>query len=221
MTLNEAIISRHSVRRYIDKPIEGEVLAALNSEIDACRAESGLNIQLVTEDSRAFKGFFASYGLLHGVKNYIALVGKNTVQLDEQCGRYGEKLVLFAQTIGLNTCWVGGTYSRKKISVTIDEGEKLVCVIAIGYGANQGRSRRSKSIESLCSVEGEMPDWFRKGMEAAALAPTAVNQQRFHFSLSGSTVTARALPGPYSAVDLGIVKYHFEIGAGAENFKWA
>ena len=66
-----------------------------------------------------------------------------------------------------------------------------------------------------------MPDWFRKGMEAAQLAPTAVNQQKFLFTLSdGNTVTAKAIGGFYDKVDLGIVKYHFEIGAGKENFSW-
>lgn len=221
MTMQEAIASRHSVRRYTDKPLAGAVLAALKAEIERSRAESGLNIQLMTDDPGAFKGFFASYGLLRGVRNYIALVGKNEPGLEEKCGWYGEHLVLFAQMLGLNTCWIGGTYSRKKLSIGIAGDEKLVCVIAIGYGADQGRPHRSKRLESLCTVHGDMPDWFRRGMEAAALAPTAINQQKFHFTLSGSSVSARAGAGPYSKVDLGIVKYHFETAAGRENFSWS
>ena len=220
MTLQEAIKARHSVRRYTAKPIPAEIAAQLNKEIAECNRESGLNIQLLTEDPAAFKGFLANYGLLHGVRNYIAMIGPESADLDEHTGWYGERLVLLAQTLGLNTCWVGGTFSRKKVVAEINEGEKLVCVIAIGYGANQGRSRRSKKPESLCTVNGKMPGWFRNGMEAAMLAPTAVNQQRFHFTLSGNTVSAQASAGPYTKVDLGIVKYHFEIGAGRENFRW-
>ena len=66
-----------------------------------------------------------------------------------------------------------------------------------------------------------MPEWFRRGVQAALLAPTAMNQQKFTFTLQGDTVSAKAGTGFYSKVDLGIAKYHFEIGAGTENFRWA
>jgi len=58
-------------------------------------------------------------------------------------------------------------------------------------------------------------------VEAALLAPTAVNQQKFRFTLSDRTVKAEATGGFSSRVDLGIVKYHFERGAGTEHFRWA
>ena len=48
------------------------------------------------------------------------------------------------------------------------------------------------------------------------LAPTAVNQQKFLFTLNGDEVTAKATGGVYSRIDLGIVKYHFEVGSGRE-----
>ena len=68
----------------------------------------------------------------------------------------------------------------------------------------------------LCKVQGEMPGWFKDGMEAAMLAPTAMNQQKFLFTLDGEKVTAEKTGGMYSLVDLGIVKYHFEVGSGKE-----
>ena len=81
-------------------------------------------------------------------------------------------------------------------------------------------------MEQLCRLEEEgmeMPAWFRAGMEAAMTAPTAVNQQKFLLTLmrDGETVKAKALMGPCSKMDLGIVKYHFEIGAGDHAFQWA
>ncbi len=125
-----------------------------------------------------------------------------------------KKIVLYAQQLGLNTCWVGLTYSKVKGVFQIGAGEKLCCVIAIGYGSTQGSSHKSKSVEAVSQVDGAMPDWFRRGVEAALLAPTALNQQKFQFSLSGNQVSAKAGRGFYSKVDLGIVKYHFELGAG-------
>lgn len=223
MTILEAMQARHSVRSYKDTPLKPEDIQTLQKEIDACNKEGGLHIQLVTNEPKAFDSFMAHYGKFSGVQNYIALIGKKSADLEVKLGYYGERLVLLAQTLGLNTCWVAMTFGKgaAKSRCTIAPGEKLVCVLSLGYGATQGVAHKSKLMEALCQVEGAMPDWFRKGMEAALLAPTAMNQQKFGISLSGSTVTAKSLGGFYSKTDLGIVKYHFEVGAGKENFTWA
>ena len=221
MDLLEAMEKRHSVRSYEDKRIVGDVKEKLLQFIDSCNKESGLHMQLVLDEPQAFSGFMAHYGKLYGVKNYIALIGKKDSSLDEACGYYGEKVVLYAQALGLNTCWVALTYSKKKSVFTINEGEELCCVIAIGYGKNQGVPHKSKSIEKVTKVNGPMPDWFRKGVEAALLAPTAINQQKFQFTLNENKVSAKAGIGFCSRIDLGIVKYHFELGAYVKNFVWS
>lgn len=162
----------------------------------------------------------AHYGKFSGVENYIALIGKKGPDLEEKCGYYGEQLVLLAQQLGLNTCWVAMTFSKIKSAYTINSGEKLCLVISLGYGLSQGLPHKSKPMDALCTVNGEAPEWFKNGMKAAMLAPTAMNQQKFKLSLSGNTVSAKAGMAFYSKVDIGIVKCHFEIGAGKENFKW-
>ena len=92
---------------------------------------------------------------------------------------------------------------------------ELVCVIAVGYGVNNGKERKSKPMEKLCTVPGaDMPEWFREGMEAAMLAPTALNQQRFLVSLEDGRVTVTAGNGVMTKIDLGIVTCNFEIGSG-------
>lgn len=93
-------------------------------------------------------------------------------------------------------------------------GEKLACVIAVGYGKNQGKPHKDKPLEKLCNCSGKMPDWFARGMEAVLLAPTAMNQQKFYFTLEGDRVRARAGRGFLTKMDLGIVKYHFEAATG-------
>lgn len=221
MELCEAIKRRHSVRRYTDKPIAGDILTALQNEIDICNKESGLHIQLITDEPKAFDSFMAHYGKFSGVKNYIALVGKKSSDLSEKCGYYGERIVLKAQQLGLNTCWVALTYSKTPDVFKIDKGEKLTVVISIGYGINQGHDRKSKTPEEVSNICSATPDWFKKGVDAALLAPTAMNQQKFYLTLNDGTVKAKASLGFYTKMDLGIVKYHFEIGAGKENFKWA
>lgn len=128
--------------------------------------------------------------------------------------------MLRAAQLGLDSCWVALTFRKGKCRCTVAPGEKLVCVAALGYGVTHGVPHRSRPMEDLCRVEGEMPDWFRAGMEAALLAPTATNQQKFLLTLEGNAVKAESTGGFYSKVDLGIVKYHFEAGAGKDHFTW-
>lgn len=231
MDLLQAIKQRHSVRSYTDRPIEGAVKESLRSFTEQCAGESDLHLQLILDEPNAFDSFMAHYGKFSGVRNYIALVGKKNADLEERCGYYGEKIVLYAQSLGLNTCWVAQTYSKGKAKIDIGKGEKLCAVIAVGYGATAGVPHKSKPRESVMRVQEKAPgaqgntlktpEWFLNGVDAALLAPTAVNQQKFTFILNGNEVSAKAGLGFYSKMDLGIVKCHFEIGAGRENFRWA
>lgn len=220
MNLMDAMKERHSVRSYNKKAIEGDVKAELLAFIEQCNKESGLHMQLITNEPQAFSGFMAHYGKFSGVKNYIAMIGKKDNELEEKCGYYGEKVVLKAQELGLNTCWVAMTYSKVKTAFRINSGEKLCLVIAIGYGETKGIGHKTKPAEAVMKADGPVPEWFQKGIEAALLAPTAMNQQKFLFTLKGNSVTAKAGAGFYTKIDLGIAKYHFEAGAGRENFNW-
>jgi len=220
MDLLEAIKSRHSVRIYTDKKIEGETLTQLRQTVDECNQKSGLSIQLCLNEPNAFTGMMARYGKFQNVKNYIALIGKKDNSLEEKCGYYGETIVLKAQQLGLNTCWVAMTYSKGKSAAVVKPGEKLVIVIALGYGETTGVQHKLKAIEELSGVNSAAPEWFSAGVEAAQLAPTAMNQQKFRFELDGNLVKASAGSGFYTKVDLGIAKYHFEIGAGESGWTW-
>ncbi|MDO4312501.1 MAG: nitroreductase family protein [Eubacteriales bacterium] len=217
----EAIQNRHSVRQYADKPIEEKTLSALRTEIAACNREGNLHIQLVTDEPRAFEGFMAHYGKFSGVTNYLALVGRNTKDLDEKCGYYGERIVLLAQQLGLNTCWVALTYSKIPGAFKVGSGEKLAVVIALGYGKTQGVKHKSKPAKKVSNINADSPKWFKSGVKAALLAPTAMNQQKFYLTCSDGKVSAKPGIGFHTKMDLGIVKYHFELGAGKENFLWA
>ena len=229
MTLQEAIVARHSVRHYTEQPIEAEKIQQLQTLIDECNREGGLHIQLVTEEPNAFAGGMAKYGKFRGVRNYIAMVCKKGD--DVNLGYYGEKVVLLAQCLGLNTCWVGMSFSKQPDEYEVLPDEKLVCVVSLGYGENQGRQHpQRKTIADVTEDKrttgkgSPRPDWFTRGMESALLAPTAINQQKFMFVLhDDNKVEARTrftLINGYAPIDLGIAKCHFEIGAGKESFEW-
>jgi len=212
MDILEIMKARHSVRQYQRKRIENGIREALTALVRDCNKESGLNIQIYFDEPKCFDSMMAHYGKFSGVENYIALVGKKNTALDEKAGYYGEKLVIKAQELGLNTCWVAMTHGKS--AATIQKGEKLACIIALGYGTMKGTAHQSKPVEQLCNCASGMPDWFLKGMEAALLAPTAMNQQKFYITLEHGKVSAKAGKGVYTKMDLGIVKYHFEVASG-------
>lgn len=216
----KAIKDRHSVRHYLNKPLDKPLIRSIQQEIDECNQKSGLHIQLIANEPKAFEGALAHYGGFRGVSNYLALVGKDDAELHEKCGYYGEYLVLKAQAMGLNTCWVALTFSKIPGTFQVKQGEKLAVVIALGFGENQGKAHRSRSAESISNLSISSPEWFKQGVEAALLAPTAINQQKFYLKQTGNQVIATARLGPYSKMDLGIIKLHFELGAGKENFEW-
>ena len=216
MEIREAIRARHSVRKYLDMPITGEMKEKLEALIRKCNEESGLHIQLVLNDAECFRTLLAHYGWFENVNNYVAIVGsKELPDLEEKGGYYGQKIVLAAQQEGLNTCWVAGTYKKGKCRAEKAADEKIICVIAIGYGENQGTKHKSKPLAKLCSVkEEDMPGWFRNGVKGAMMAPTAMNQQKFTISLEEGEAVITAGRGPMTKIDLGIVKYNFEAASG-------
>ena len=227
MTLEEAIEARHSVRAYKEQPLAENVVKVLEEKIAVLNREGKLHIQLIQNEPKAFLGTMAKYGKFRNVGNYIVMAGQKADDLDERVGYYGEQLVLLAQTLGLNTCWVGLSYSKVSGTYVLDEGEKIACYIAIGYGESQGVSHKIKTVEQVSNANDITPSWFKKGIEAALLAPTAVNQQKFsfeHVGVKNNCHQIRAKKGfsmiGYTKIDLGIAKYHFEIGAGEVNFEW-
>ena len=210
MTLKEAISARHSVRAYKEQPLTDADAQALQDKIEQLNLEGHLHIQLIRNEPKAFLGPFARYGKFRNVTDYLVMAGVKADDLDERIGYYGEQLVLLAQTLGMNTCWVGLSYTKIPDTYVLDEGEV-------------------KRIDQVSNVSDNTPEWFRRGVEAALLAPTAVNQQKFSFELlpakDGQQPRVRAKKGfsliGYTQMDLGIAKYHFEIAAGTDNFRWA
>lgn len=209
MQMLDLMKERHSVRQYSDKKIDGDVKTKLDTYVASINEESRLSMQIFYNEPNCFNSMLAHYGKFSNVKNYIAIVGKKEEQ--EKAGYYGEKLVLKCQELGLNTCWVALTHG--KVNVQTKPQQKLLILIALGYGTNTGVAHKSKPIKALCK-EDAYPEWFMKGMEAVSLAPTAMNQQKFMFEMQNGQVYAKALRGFYSKIDLGIVKYHFEAVTG-------
>ncbi len=223
-----AIEGRISRRTYLETDIRPEMITALQEKIDEINAESGLHITWLADGAAALAGG-KSYGLFRGVRALLVLKGDAGLpHLREKVGYYGEMLILEATALGLGTCWVGGTFDAKLLSVP--EGEELVCVVPIGHVSKEATlkeklmrgviHRKSKTIEQLLQTDEPMSDELRRAMELVQRAPTARNLQKATFRLKDGEITAH-VPEDYhlDLVDLGICKLHLQCGLGG-TFEW-
>ncbi len=220
MTIYEAIERRHTVRTYDGKALEGKLLAELTELINKLNAEGNIHMQLVNGRENAFDDFIIHYGKWIGVTNYIAMVGPERDDLDETLGYYGEQIVLWAQMNGLKTGWLDTQPARETDAFEVAEGERHVLSIAIGSSEMEGKGPKAAAIEDMSLVEGQAPDWFYEGMKYAVSAPTAGNQRLFRIKWDGENVSISSAPGFLEKVDLGIAKYHFEVGSGKGHDIW-
>ena len=209
----DAIKDRHSVRNYEPRAIEASKMTKIREMIEAINKEGDLHLQFIEAAGRTYNKLLNKAMGLSSAPSVIACVGKDDETLEQRIGYYGEKLVLFIQELGFNTCWAG-TFNKSNISADVRDGEKLVISIAVGYGKDKGKPHKSKTPEQVIDVDGDRPYWFNRGVELALLAPTAINQQKFVIKLNDDgSVEVIDKGGPFSKVDVGIVTRHFEIGA--------
>lgn len=216
MTMTEAMHERHTVRKYTEKALSQEIIEKLNARIDENNSRFGLSIKIIT-DSADGLNLFAKLAA-KGVKNYFVLAGNVGDEASEKLGYSSADIMLFAQTLGLNTWYIGGTFNHGVAKYA--DGKKVIGIVAVGYGENGGAPHKSKSAEQVSHYDGEAPDWFRNGVEAALLAPTAMNCQGFRLIGSENGVKIEKTSAMFTPADRGIVKYHFELGAGKDNFHW-
>ena len=232
MEFIEAIDRRRSRRRYLPEPLTQADTDQLRQVIDKLTAEHDLRIELVVNNGEAFEGFRRSYGMFNGVRNYLGLIaGKDDFVAAEKLGYCGQIIALTAVTIGLGTCWVSGSYDRKACSFELSEGETIHSLLVVGSVAEEDsfkegviRSmihRKTKSVEEMMTVDSAPPDWFLAGMAAVQKAPSAANRQPVQFTWQGRVASAGVQSlGDGLALDLGIAKANFELGAGGGNWAW-
>ncbi len=215
MNIVDTIPMRHSVRHFLEKPVHPAKIGQLSFVAEQCNQSYGLHLQLITEDPEVFAG----QKTFENAVNYIALVGPKGSQ--EALGYCGEMLVLKAQSVGLNTCWVAGTYHKRKVKAVLDKGEKLYGVIPFGYGKTPGKPHKPRKLGRYIRAEDPLPQWFLAGVCAAMLAPTALGLQSFKFILRGDHSVKLRSYGFCRKLNRGILKYHFEQGAGGDFSHWA
>ena len=197
----------------LKKTLANNIIEKLNARINYLNFTHDVNLKLVTDDGSGISAFWR-FIFTRGKTNYIILSGPKKKDVEEVIGYAGTDIALLAQDLGLSVSWFLNPIS-KSIVKHIADGEVTFGIIAIGYGKQQSVCRCNKTADEVCSYDGTQPEWFKNGVEAALLAPTAINQQKFLFSMKDGTPFVQVKGwGSYTKVDLGIVAYHFEAASG-------
>ena len=224
MILSDAIFTRTSQRAFSPRPLSPAHRQQLNKAVGQCNRRAGLSVRLICDRSEPFSGFSRGTGGIKGVRDYLLFTGPaEDPDLEEKCGYYGEEIILTAQAMGLASCWVGGTYDRKRCLPLLEQGEALVCAAAVGYPAGPVQGPRPhRSPQELASGLENAPDWFLAGIRAVRYAPSAMNRQGYRFALQPDGAASVRLSGAdsFALVDLGIAKRHFELGAHGGEWTW-
>lgn len=230
--MKEAIKNRHSRRSYLREALRDDDVRYLKGRIREYNQKYGLHMKLVCGHPEIFKGFRNSYGMFHNVENFIMMMGNSRdVYMQEKLGYFGERLILEAVSRNMGTCWVGGTFAKSALEPYVKDGEKLYCVIAIGYTSDKkslkeqlisrATRRNGKSVEAMSNYTSRSPEWMKNGMEAVQLAPSALFKQPVYFRQEQKCVYAEVEhPESHEMLDLGIAMLHFEIGAEDGAWTW-
>ena len=228
MTLSD-LRSRRSVRAYTSQPLEKSVVDAIKAEITMINTvEAGMRFQLILDDPAPFDGFRNSYGLLRNVRNYIACVIEPSYpDTYQRCGYCAQQLVTLAVSLGLGTCYVGGSYNADLTSAQLRAGEKIPFLIALGYEDKGKETLIAKVGKSLTHISKKRPadiltsdvsisenanrPLLYTGLEAMLCAPSSMNRQPVRVEYRQGEILAKVGSGSNSdLIDLGIALFNFQ-----------
>ena len=238
------IEKRRSRRRFDPKPLEANHLSSISSVCAEFKPFGYARGEVVTEAAdTVFKGAIGSYGKIKGAPAFCAFIGDmDSPNVYEQVGYTGEGIILEAESLNLGTSWVAGFFRPEVVIslIKIRESERVVSVTPIGYAAKLpsleeramtgfGLTHRRKPLSGLTTglKESEWPQWIKLALEAARLAPSAVNRQPWIFQVEPNSITISInTRGPEYGLSkrlcCGIAMLHIEVAALSEGVsgKW-
>jgi nitroreductase len=230
-------IEKRVSRRHFDtsRPIESDKLSTLDTVCRQFMPFPGARACLVTGSVKdVFKGVVGSYGKIKDAPAFIAFIGNmDNPSVQEEAGYTGEGVILEATALGLNTCWVGGFFKPESVAsmVEVKSNERVLAVTPVGYSRRSesleeklmtgfGRHHQRLPVSRLMSKPGldKLPDWVEASLQAARLAPSAVNRQPWAFAVENDNITVYVRTGgPEFTVskrlDCGITMLHIEVAA--------
>jgi len=231
----KVIETRRSRRRFYQKPLESESLSQIAIVCEKFRPFPNARSVLITESpDSVFKGAIGPYGKIKGAPAFVAFIGNmDSPNVYEQVGYTGEGIILEAEALNLATCWVAGFFKRKVVAslANIGKKERVLAVTPVGYAPELpsfeekimtgfGLTHKRRALSNLITGldEPKWPQWINSALEAARLAPSAVNRQPWRFKVSENSITvsvniSRREYGLPKRLCCGIAMLHIEVAA--------
>jgi hypothetical protein len=183
-----------------------------------------------------------TYGVIKGAKSYIAAAIEEKDRVMEQLGYCFEKLILYAESLDLGTCWLGGTFKKSDFAraIQLKDNEILPIVTPVGYKAEN--KSLTETLMRMVAGSNKRINWeqlffnedfsqvltreeahaYELPLEMVRIAPSASNKQpwrilkrgsTFHFYLKHTKGYAKMLGYDIQKIDMGIAMCHFELSA--------
>lgn len=240
-SVRETVEKRISVRGYDRRKVSGELKEQILTYAAALQNPLGpkVNIKLIEKTTAANGEKLGTYGIIKGTDLYFGATVPRDAHALEALGYDVERLVLYLTSLGLGTCWLGGTFHRSAFAAAMEVGEDEIFPIIspVGYPAEKMRLIE-KVMASGTKREHRMP-WkelffdgdfstalaaekageYCRALDMVRLAPSAVNKQPwrvvrqgncFHFFERHSLSIGEV---DLQRVDVGIAICHFHLTA--------
>ncbi|MDR1918392.1 MAG: hypothetical protein LBQ65_01955 [Tannerellaceae bacterium] len=233
MSVIASILQRRSVRTYTGEALSQEHIERIEACIAGLQAPFGAQarVHLIHTDTPAGKVKLGTYGVIGGARDFLVLAYEEGALAEEGAAYLFEQVVLFCTSLGLGTCWLGGSFSRKDFGKQLapKPGEKVRIVSPVGYPSDKKRfwesfigadgkhtSRKpfgtyffSGNFETPLREEGA--GRYRQPLEMVRIAPSANNFQPWRVLLAEGALHFyhRKSLGGFDAIDSGIALAHF------------
>lgn len=198
---SDIIKKRRSIRTYDNRPLKEDDSKKIKDYISKLPSHPfGLktNLNLINIDNKGeSKQKLGTYGFIKGARSYVTAATTRTQYSLETLGYQMEKIILFATSLGLGTCWLGGTFNRSAFAnaLDLDKGEFLPIITSIGYESEKKRLR--EKLVQLSASASKRKLWseifylngfdtpltvdeagkLQNAFEMVRLAPSASNKQ--------------------------------------------
>jgi len=236
--IRETVTSRRSVRTYDGRALSGDDTEKLLSFTGGIANPYNIPLRFKLLDR---KEHGLSCPVVNGTDCYIAAAIDKIPHAEEAFGYSFEMFVLYAQSLGIGTVWLGGTMDRGAFekAMGLQDNERMPCASPLGYPARmslkESMMRKAVRADSRDTFEtlffNESFESPLKESEAGALAmplemvrwaPSAVNKQPWrvvlrggaaHFYLRHTKGFVSDAVGDMQKIDMGIALCHFELAA--------
>ncbi|MBC8060225.1 MAG: nitroreductase family protein [Clostridiaceae bacterium] len=242
--ITQIIKERTSIRSYNSQPLDStvadKVIHLLNESKGPFDIDTRFNLVNANLDHIDSNLKLGTYGVIKGTSWFIASAVKNTSTSLIELGYKLEKGILYATSLGLGTCWLGGTFKKGEFAkvMNLKEDEILPIITPIGYSSESRRlmdsfirltagsknrkpwsemffnNNFSKPLTEALAEEYSIP------LEMLRLAPSASNKQPWRIVKNGDTYDfylehtkgyGKAFSYDIQMVDMGIALCHFEL----------